>query len=153
MSWRATSHRVLVWTGGGALLLAMSVDALAVIGRHAGVPLLGSIEIVQVAVLLAGVAAMLVATLARVHATVHLLAERVPGHGRDVLQRFSLFCAALFFAALLAGSLWIAADLWHAQEESELLRLPYRPLRILTIAAALLVTLVFLRQAFARQPR
>lgn len=140
-----------MWLGGGALLLAMSVDALAVVGRHIGIPLLGSIEIVQVAVLVAGATAMLIATLARVHATVHLLAERLPPRGRAVLACMNLLCAALFFASLLAGSFWIGLDLWAAQEESELLRLPYWPLRLFTVLAALLVALVFLRQAFGRK--
>ena len=47
----------------------------------------------------------------------------------------------LFYGALLAGSLWIVADLWHGQEESELLRIPYLPLRLVVLAmlVALLV--------------
>jgi hypothetical protein len=48
----------------------------------------------------------------------------------------------LLFAALLAGTVWIAADLWHGHEESELLRIPYRPLRI--VAAASLAGLLIL---------
>ncbi len=62
------THAVLVIVGGGALLAAMAIDGLAVIGRHVGWPLLGSIEAVQAAVLVSGCVALLVATRARRHA-------------------------------------------------------------------------------------
>jgi hypothetical protein len=42
---------------------------------------------------------------------------------------------------LLVGSGWIAADLWNGHEESELLRIPYRPLRV-AVAVTLVVLLV-----------
>ena len=143
-------HRVLVLIGGTALLLAMGVDAIAVVGRHIGVPLLGSIEIVQAAVLVSGATALLIATLARVHARVHLLVDRVSERPRAALERCGVACAALLYAALLVGSVWIARDLWHAQEESELLRVPYAPLRIYAAMAAAAVSVTFLVQALRR---
>ena len=39
--------RLLFYVGAGALLLIMTVETLAVIGRHIGWPLLGAIEIIQ----------------------------------------------------------------------------------------------------------
>ncbi|MBN2320552.1 MAG: hypothetical protein JXR49_15850, partial [Acidobacteria bacterium] len=41
----------LFYLGGIALLFAMAVDTLAVAGRHIGMPLPGSIELVQAAIL------------------------------------------------------------------------------------------------------
>ena len=140
-------RRVLVVVGGGALLLAMAVDALAVVGRHTGIPLLGSIEIVQAAVLVSGGMALLMATLAGVHARVHLLVDRAPPLLRDVLARLGLACGAVLYLGLLV------ADLWSGFEESELLRLPYRPLRVFTAAAAFALLLAFLVQALGRRPR
>ena len=146
-------RRVLVVVGGGALLLAMAVDALAVVGRHTGIPLLGSIEIVQAAVLVSGGMALLMATLAGVHARVHLLVDRAMPLLRDVLARLGPACGAVLYLGLLVASLWIAADLWNGFEESELLRLPYRPLRVFTAAAAFALLLAFLVQALGRRPR
>ena len=88
-------QRVLVAIGGTALLIAMSVDALAVVGRHSGLPFLGSIEIVQAAVLISGASAMLIATLAGVHARVHLLVDRLWPHLRTALERAGLGLGAL----------------------------------------------------------
>ncbi|WP_114952097.1 TRAP transporter small permease subunit [Sphingosinicella terrae] len=136
--------RLLVAIGGGALLLAMAADAVAVVGRHVGLPLLGSIELVQAAVLLSAAAAIVVATVRGSHAVVHLLVERWSPRGRFWLEVAIGLSSAFFFAALLAGTVWIAADLWNGHEESELLRIPYRPLRIAVAASAAAVAITFL---------
>jgi TRAP-type C4-dicarboxylate transport system permease small subunit len=137
---------VLVWVGGGALLVAMVVDTLAMLGRQIEVPLLGAIEIVQAAVLFAAGGALLVAGTDRAHARVRLLIDRLPAHRRAGLERLHALAAAVVYAALLAGSFWITIDLWGGHEESELLRIPYRPLRV----ALLLVLVVLLVQALGR---
>jgi TRAP-type transport system small permease protein len=138
--------RLLVVVGGGALLIALAVDALAVVGRHVGLPLLGSIELVQAAVLVSGSAALLVATLADVHARVHLLVDRLPMNWQVLLLRTGHLLSALLFLAFMAASLWIASDLWQGHEQSELLRIPYKPLRIVAVLATAAVAVVFLRQ-------
>ena len=43
--------RWIIWVGGAAMLVATGTDTLAVLGRNFGLPLIGSIEIVQAAVL------------------------------------------------------------------------------------------------------
>lgn len=138
--------RLLVVVGGTALLIALAVDALAVVGRHVGLPLLGSIELVQAAVLVSGSAALLVATLAGVHARVHLLVDRLPPIWQRLLLRTGHMLSALLFLAFMAASLWIASDLWQGHEQSELLRIPYRPLRIVAVVATAAVAVTFLRQ-------
>lgn len=138
----------LVWIAGGALLVAVAVDTLAMIGRQIRVPLIGSIEIVQAVVLFAAAGGLVIAALDGAHARVNLLLERMPETWRERLRRLHALAAALLFAALLAGTLIIAADLWNGYEESELLRIPYRPLRIATaIALAVLLLLSLLRLA------
>jgi TRAP-type transport system small permease protein len=132
---------LLVWIAGGALLVAVAVDSLAMIGRQVRVPLLGSIEIVEAVVLFAAGGGLIIATLDGAHARVKLLLERLPKVWRERVLRLHALAAALLFAALLAGTVWIAADLWYGHEESELLRIPYRPLRI---AAALTLTVLLL---------
>jgi len=133
---RATpATRLLVLVGGIALLLAAATDAVAVIGRHLGRPLLGSIEVIQAAVLVASSVALVIATAERRHAVVHLLVNRLPPGPRNRIGRAGAALGALLAVALLAGAIWIARDMWDGHEESELLRIPYAPLRLIEIAA------------------
>lgn len=149
----ASLRTMLVWIAGGALLVAMVADTLAMLGRALGVPLLGAIEIVQAAVLVAGSGALVVAALDSAHARVHLLLRRSSEPLRGAIERVHSLAAVVFYAALLAGTLWIAADLWLGHEESEVLRIPYRPLRL--VAAGVLAALVVhaALQLFSRRPR
>jgi len=144
-------YRVLVVIGGAALLIAMAVDALALVGRSLGVPLLGSIEIVQAAVLVSGAVAMLIATFAGVHARVRLLVARAAPPLRSALETLALAASSAFFVALAAGSLWITHDMWSGGEESELLHLPYRPLRLFIVLAMIAVAIAFAAQALSRR--
>jgi TRAP-type transport system small permease protein len=144
-------YRALVAIGGAALLIAMAVDALALVGRNLGIPLLGSIEVIQVAVLVSGAVAMLIATFAGVHARVRLLVARATPRLRSALEALALAASAAFFLALAAGSLWITHDMWSGGEESELLHLPYRPLRLFTVAAMISVAIAFAVRALSRR--
>jgi TRAP-type transport system small permease protein len=138
--------------GAAALLLAMAVDVLAVIGRHVGISLLGSIELVQAAMLLASSAALVAATLHRQHASVHLLIDRIPARWRGRITILNGVLSVIFFLALAAGSIWIAYDLWSAHEGSDLLGIPYAPLRIASIIALLAAAFLFAR-GMRRSPR
>ena len=123
--------RLIIWTGGLALLAATAIDTFAVIGRHVGLPVPGSIEMMQAVVLVSGVIAMLVATIENAHARVKLVVDRLSPARRAVADRLSNLLTLLFFAALLAGSSWIAWDLRDAYEQSELLGIPWLALRII----------------------
>lgn len=141
----AWGRSLLVWIAGGALLVAMVTDTLAMLGRALHWPLVGSIEIVQAAVLFGACGALIVAARERAHARVHLLLDRLPDASRAIAQRLHDLFSAAVYAALLGGSLWLAIDLWSGHEESELLRIPYRPLRLaasLTLAWLLLTALL-----------
>jgi TRAP-type C4-dicarboxylate transport system permease small subunit len=136
--------RVCFFIGAAALLIAMCCDALAVVGRHAGVPLLGSIEIVQACVVVAASAAMVGATVSRGHAAVHILLERVSEKAAARIHRLANLAGAVVTLALLAGSLWIVSDLWGGRERTELLKLPLLPLRLFWCASAGLMAALFL---------
>lgn len=69
--------RISFALGAAGLLMGMSADAIAVLGRHVGFTLLGAIEVVQASVVLAASAAMVGATLSGAHARVHILIERL----------------------------------------------------------------------------
>ena len=136
----------LFYLGGIALLFAMAVDTLAVAGRHIGMPLPGSIELVQAAILAASSAAMLSATLADKHARVRLVMNRMKGGPLAVLKRVQAVFSVLFFCALAAGSIWIFMDLRGGFEESEVLHIPLAPLRIVCIVSVLGVAFEFFRR-------
>src|SRR5579863_8055064 len=136
------AQRLLFDVGAIGLLFAIAADALAVLGRHLGIPLLGSIELMQAAILLAASAAMVMATVAKRHAVVHLLIDRLSPRQRSVMERVHALLSAVFFAALSIGSVWIAFDLRNGHEQSELLRIPFAPLRVLSIVAVLAVTAI-----------
>lgn len=141
----------LVLVGGAALFIAVATDFTAVIGRHVSHALLGSIEIVQAAVLIASTIAILVATIERRHAVVHLLVERMGDRARLMWSRVGSLLGLGLILAWFAGSAWLAVDLWHGFEESELLRIPYHWLRIFQLAGLLATALVFARQAVERR--
>jgi TRAP-type transport system small permease protein len=141
------SHRdALIWVAGGALLAAMLVDTTAMLGRQLHWPLLGAIEIVQAAVLFGSAGALLLATLEHSHARVHLLLDRLPKAIQRLLSRLHALFALLFYAGLLVGSAWLMLDLWHGHEESELLHIPYRPLRIALVLVLVALLLDAVRQ-------
>src|SRR5262245_50415190 len=97
----------LVFLAGSAgLLLAMGLDTAAVLGRVLGRPLLGSIELIQACVVIAASSALVGATLAGSHASVHVITERLAPLRRRALRRFSQLLCALFFAWLLGASIW-----------------------------------------------
>jgi TRAP-type C4-dicarboxylate transport system permease small subunit len=141
----------MFYLGAAALLFAVSTDAVAVLGRHLGLPLLGSIELVQAAMLVASSAAIVSATLAEKHAVVHLLIDRLSPGARVRMQRVHAALCAIFFILLAVGSIWIAHDLRGSYEESEVLKIPYAPLRIVSIAAVVAVALIYLRRIVPRR--
>ena len=132
-------------------MIAMLVDALAVIGRHTRTPLLGSIEIVQVMVGISGALALVVATIHGRHAMVRILVKAINPRSAQLVQRINAFVSGGFFLALGVGSLAITAELWEGFEESELWQIPYAPLRVLVTLAMGAVALTFFYQAFRRK--
>ena len=131
--------------GSLGLVAATASDALAVAGRHLGFRLIGSIEMVQAAVVVLASAAMLAVTIGHGHASVHMLTSRLRPTARTTLARIAALTSAAVFLLLAAGSTWILAELWHGHEQTELLHLPLRWLRLLWIVFALLIAFEFLR--------
>ncbi len=141
----------LIVLGASALLLATAADAIDVLARHIGWRLLGAIEVVRAAILIASSVAIVAATIARKHATVRLVVDRLSPKIRELLRPFHTIVAAAYFFALAVGCSWIAFDLRHGYEQSELLHIPYMPLRLFSIATLLLTGGLFLRRVNARR--
>jgi TRAP-type C4-dicarboxylate transport system permease small subunit len=133
--------------GAFGLLGAMLIDSGAVAGRHLGVPVLGSIELVEACVVLMASASLVGTTLGHGHASVHILTQQLSAAGRARLQRVSDLLSALFFGVLALGSLVVARDLWGGDERTELLGLPLSPLRALWCLSALGIVALFMTAA------
>lgn len=139
---------LLIWTGGVALLFVALIDTLAVLGRHIGFPLLGSIELIQPGVLVAGSAAILFATIMDSHARVRLLYDRLRPAGRRIADIFSELSMLVFLGAIFIGSLWLSLDLWNSHEISEIVGVPWRWMRLAANLALAATLAVSVRQLF-----
>ena len=142
-----------IWLGGLALLAATLTDTLAVICRHLGFPINGSIELMQAIVLVSGSIALIMATWEDTHARVHLLTERMGPALRRLADWLSDLTTLLFLIALLWGSLWLAADLWHGHEQSELLGVPWQALRVIANAGLVVTCLLLVLRLAGRLRR
>lgn len=143
--------RAAMGIGSAAMLGAMGVEALAVAGRHTGIPFIGSIELVQACVVVATSSAIVAATVLGAHARVHLLIERLGPTARGVLARAADLLSAALFAVLAGGSIWIASELWTGEERTSLLHLPVAVLRAFWCLSAILTGGLFLIAAFGRK--
>lgn len=139
--------RIAYLLGGFGLLGATAADTLAVAGRHTGLHLLGSIELVQAMVVILAGSAMLIVTIVHGHASVHMLTERLRAVTAARLARIAALLSAFVFLVFAAGSAWIGAELWNGHEQTELLHIPLRWLRLLWTVFALLIAWRFLRYA------
>lgn len=142
--------KIAVWTGGISLLAATAIDTLAVIGRHAGLPITGSIELMQPAILVSGALGLVIATIVQSHARVRLFVDRLSPSSQVLADRVSDTLSLIFFTGLLLGSAWLSLDLWDSHEQSEILGVPWRWLRLfanlcMLIAAASLALRIFRR--------
>lgn len=129
----------------------MAADFAGVVGRAIGWNPLGLVEVVQVCVVGAISAALVMATLEGAHAAVHMLTGRLPPRLRQVLGRLSDGLGALLFASLAAGSAWMLSDTWALDERTDVLGLPVAPERIACLVALSWVALLFLISVFRRR--
>lgn len=145
-------RQLMVWLGGAGLLTATLTDVVGVIGRHIGVPLHGTIEIVQAAVLVTGSLALIAASITGSHAQVHVLLDRLPKVWRPAFEWLSVILSFAFFGSLLAGSVWIAWDMWGGNEQSELLGIPWSVLRAFANLALIVILLAMVGQRSHGRP-
>lgn len=141
--------KVAFYIGSVGLLLATAADSIAVLGRHTGFALLGSIEIVQAAIVFIAAASMVSVTLSHGHAAVHIVTDRLSPPRQRQFTRIAALFAAVAVGLLIAGSVILLGDVWDGHERSELLHIPLRWFRLLMIIALGVVAVLFLKAAFA----
>lgn len=138
----------LFYMGAIGLATATVIDTIAVSGRWLSLPLHGALEIIQAAVLITACVSMITATLEGSHATVHLLLNRVGPRFKVLLNRVASVVGVVFFAGLTVASVWLTVEHWGGREQSELLHIPFRPLRLLCSVSMLIIVAVFAYRAF-----
>lgn len=143
----APRRGILFYVGAAGLLSVMIIEAIAVMGRHLRTPLLGALEMAQASIVPAACASMVIASLAGTHAVVHLVTERLSENARAWMARVSALLAAVFFAGLFVGVTWLTGEFWASFEETDVLHIPFRPLRVLVSVCAGALTLIFLGRA------
>jgi TRAP-type C4-dicarboxylate transport system permease small subunit len=141
---------VLLATGAIGLLGAMLTDAIAVVGRHIGIPLTGSIELVQAFIVLGASSAIAYASLGATHAAVDLVFHRLPISAQRVAHRLAALLGFLFVAALVVGSAWIAWEYRDANERTELLGIELKWLRLFWLACAVIAAAAMLAPLFRK---
>jgi TRAP-type C4-dicarboxylate transport system permease small subunit len=138
---------LLVAVGSVGVVATMLIDVVAVVGRHAGLPLTGSIEMAQAAVVMMASCSIAFATLERAHVAVDLLHSRMGAKTQIVVLRIAALLGFVFMSALVVSSVWVAVELWDGAERTELLEIPLQPLRLLWIGCASVAAIGFLIQA------
>ena len=144
---------LLFYVGSAGLLCMMVVETAAVVGRHVGLPVMGALEIVQAAIIPAACASMLIATQRGAHAAVHMLTGRLPHSARRWIEGAGAALASLFFVAMCGGAAWLAVEYWNSYEQSEVLHIPFRPLRALIALTGAALAVAFLFGAFHREKK
>ncbi|WP_439533531.1 TRAP transporter small permease [Polymorphobacter sp.] len=144
------AERIPMIVGAVALTGALGVDAVAVAGRHIGINLLGSIEVVQMCMVVAATSAIVLATISASHARVQILLERLSRTAARRFDRLADFASALAFLWLVIGSAWLLVETWTGSEMTELLNIPLRWIRLVWIGGAALTAVLFLRMALRK---
>jgi TRAP-type C4-dicarboxylate transport system permease small subunit len=143
---------VLLLTGAVGLIGAMLIDSIAVIGRHAGIPFTGSIELVQAFIVLGAASAIAYASLGATHAAVDLVFHRLPISAQHLAHRLAALLGFLFLLALVIGSAWIAWEYRDAGERTELLGIELKWLRLFWLACAVIAAAAMLAPVFGKKP-
>jgi TRAP-type C4-dicarboxylate transport system permease small subunit len=99
-------------------------------------------------ILLSSSGAMVAATLSRAHAKVSIFSSRYRGRSGRAMQILLAVGGSAFFTAVAIGSTWIAWDMRGGAEQSELLGIPYLPLRVLVTVAMFIIALIYVRRIF-----
>ncbi len=136
--------KAATWLGCTALVTTTALIVLSVLGRHTQIPLPGSVEMVEVLIVVIGSTSLLVATYDNTHASAKLFINRMSPTVRIVVEKIGISMAAIFTASLLVGTVWIIADYWATHEVTPLLGIPVIPFRLLFALSLVLITLLSL---------
>jgi TRAP-type C4-dicarboxylate transport system permease small subunit len=147
----ATAEKIALIAGCCALLATTVIMVLSVIGRHTQIPLPGSVEIIEVLIVIVASTSLLVATVQNTHASAKLFIDRLSPTLRHVVEKCGYLFGACFSLALLVGNVWLILDYWPVTEASHLLSIPIIPFRVLLSTILFIITLLLLRRLFSSE--
>lgn len=142
---------VLLIAGSVGLIGSMLTDTFAVIGRHTGIPVLGSIEVMQAFIVVGAASGIAYASMSATHAAVDLVFHKLPPWAQNVAHRVGALLGFLFVAALVTGSAWIVWEYRDAQEMTEILRIPVQYLRLFWLACSVIAAITMLAPLVGKQ--
>ncbi|MGH1470322.1 MAG: TRAP transporter small permease [Cellvibrionaceae bacterium] len=135
--------------GAIALVGMIILITISVIGRHLNIPVPGSVEIVEILIVIVASTGILFATIQRSHASAKLFVEHLPARIAHFIERIGLLVGLLIMLTITAGSIWLLIDVWNLHETSHLLEIPIVPFRIFFTACAFGTSLVLFYQMIA----
>lgn len=136
---RKLFRQIAVGIGSATLLAVMLVVAANAMLRHMFVVVPGTIEVVMVIITVTASMGLIVATLDRGHALVHLLVGRLDSNVASILRKFVDFLGCLLWLLIGLGGAWIIKDYWQQNEATVLIGIPLTPFRLLWLAACLTI--------------
>jgi TRAP-type C4-dicarboxylate transport system permease small subunit len=140
--------KIVIGTGSGALLAATLVVAANAMLRHLSVVVPGSIEIVQMIVTVIAATGLIIATLERGHALVHLLVDRLSPNSSRVLRALNNGLVCIYWLLVGFGGAWIIADYWNLNEATVLIGIPLVPFRLVWLAACVAIAAINFHRIF-----
>lgn len=147
------SGRIVVGFGSVALIAQMLTVSISALARHLNIALPGSIEIVQVIIAIIASSALLTTTAFGVHAAVHLIIDRMGLDFAAAINRLTCLLSGIFWLLLITGGGWIILEVWGGHEETILLGIPLVPVRVIWLAASLMIAGRLFNNALLKHPQ
>lgn len=145
------SLKVVETLGIVALAAMIVLITVSVIGRHIKIPVPGSVEIVEMLIVIVASTGILFSTVHKSHAAAKLFVERLPKNIANVFERIGYFIGAFLMVIITLGSLGLLFDVWSLHEETHLLKIPIVPFRLFFIACTAMTAIVLIVYIFSNK--
>lgn len=138
--------RGLWWVGAGSIIGITLLTVCASFGRYfLDRPIPGTIELVQLMLLLAAFSGMVIVTASEKNVVIRILTSRFPQRVQRILNSIMNFIAFGVFA-LVSWQLWLSAAGWmESGRFTGVLDIPLAPFKFVAAVGAGLVCVMFLR--------
>ncbi len=139
---------VIRFFGACALFGTMILISISVLGRHLNTPLPGSVEIVEVLILIVASTGILFATTEKSHASAKIFIDRLGPKTKIVAEKFGILLGVCICLVICLSNIWFLFDVWQTHEASHLLGIPIVPFRLFFIFTSACTTIVLAWQFF-----
>jgi TRAP-type C4-dicarboxylate transport system permease small subunit len=139
--------KIVVWLGAVALVLLGLLITVSVLVRATGGVIKGNSEIGEMLIIVVASCALVAATLSDGHPHIHMIVEKISSSLRRKIALAITCLGAIFWAAAAWMNGLVAIENTKLIEETEILRIPLAPFRLVWIAALALVTALLVAKA------